>query len=704
MKKNSMVLAVFVVLSLCLGLFAVQSGQDLFQKALAKERAEGNLEEAILLYQKVIDESQDNSLKAQAQLRIGLCFEKLGQQNSKQALDAYQKVINNYPLQSEEVRVAKEKLSLLQKAQSAIKKGDKEFTLRKVCSDPDVDTLGEVSPDGSYISYTDWGTGDLAIYEITTGKKKQLTKLSDKESFGFVLRSPWSPDSNQIAYNWYNEEGFWELRIIGTNSSEPRVLYRDKDVYPQPADWSPDGKSILTIFDNYYKDKISQVGLVSVEDGAVSILETLKGRGVYYLYFSPDGRYIAYDYPPKKDSQDGNIFVFSIEEKNEIPLIQHSAHDYLLGWTPDGKSILYGSDRMGTPDVWIISVEEGKPQGVPTRTKTDIGLIFPMEFAPDGSFYYGRRIEIRDVYIGILDKERRKPLASPEILTGRFVGANFSPEWSPDGKYLAYISTRHPEHDYGSNSLYIRDLETDEEREVVRPQQIRAFGGVSRSIRWSPDGRSILASGVDKKGQGLYMTDVKTGEMTIILYGEAQIMYPSWSADGKAIFFTERDFQKGISRVFRYDIASEQKKEIYHQNPNLLCLIPSPDGKTLAFLMIEKDNSNVIKILPVEGGEPREVTKIAEGYCMTMAWTHDGREILFCKNVEIPETQGQAERSELWTISVEGGEPQNLWKFEGPGAELSVHPDGQRIAFSSRKMNNEIWVMENFLPRTEDKK
>lgn len=359
---------------------------------------------------------------------------------------------------------------------------------------------------------------------------------------------------------------------------------------------------------------------------------------------------------------------------------------------------------MGTPDVWIISVEEGKPQGVPTRTKTDIGLIFPMEFAPDGSFYYGRRIEIRDVYIGILDKERRKPLASPEILTGRFVGANFSPEWSPDGKYLAYISKRHPEHGYGSNSLYIRDLETDEEREVVRPQQIRAFGGVSRSIRWSPDGRSILASGVDKKGQGLYMTDVKTGEMTIILYGEAQIMYPSWSADGKAIFFTERDFQKGISRVFRYDIASEQKKEIYHQNPNLLCLIPSPDGKTLAFLMIEKDNSNVIKILPVEGGEPREVTKIAEGYCMTMAWTHDGREILFCKNVEIPETQGQAERSELWTISVEGGEPQNLWKFEGPGAELSVHPDGQRIAFSSRKMNNEIWVMENFLPKTKDKK
>ncbi|MFH2043218.1 MAG: tetratricopeptide repeat protein, partial [Acidobacteriota bacterium] len=119
MKKNSMVLAVFVVLALSLGIFAVQSGQDLFQKALAKERAEGNLEEAITLYQKVIDEAQDTALKAQAQLRIGLCHEKRGEKNLQQAQDAFQKVIDNYPSQSEEVRIAKEKLSLISKTQSA---------------------------------------------------------------------------------------------------------------------------------------------------------------------------------------------------------------------------------------------------------------------------------------------------------------------------------------------------------------------------------------------------------------------------------------------------------------------------------------------------------------------------------------------------------------------------------------------------------
>ncbi|GAH84167.1 unnamed protein product, partial [marine sediment metagenome] len=66
----------------------------MFQKALAKERGEGNLEEAIALYKKVVAETKDESLAAKAQLRIGICYEKLGM---KEAQKAFQKVIDNYP-------------------------------------------------------------------------------------------------------------------------------------------------------------------------------------------------------------------------------------------------------------------------------------------------------------------------------------------------------------------------------------------------------------------------------------------------------------------------------------------------------------------------------------------------------------------------------------------------------------------------------
>ena len=83
MKKYSILIAVLIVLSLSFGSITVQNGYDLFQKALAKERAEGNLEEAIALYQQVIKEAKDESLSAKAQFRIGICYEKLGQKKGK---------------------------------------------------------------------------------------------------------------------------------------------------------------------------------------------------------------------------------------------------------------------------------------------------------------------------------------------------------------------------------------------------------------------------------------------------------------------------------------------------------------------------------------------------------------------------------------------------------------------------------------------
>ena len=69
MRKYAVLVAVLVLLSLSFGSLAPQNGYDLFQKALAKERGEGNLEEAIALYKKVVEEAKDKSLAAKAQLR-----------------------------------------------------------------------------------------------------------------------------------------------------------------------------------------------------------------------------------------------------------------------------------------------------------------------------------------------------------------------------------------------------------------------------------------------------------------------------------------------------------------------------------------------------------------------------------------------------------------------------------------------------------
>src|SRR5262245_4655152 len=75
-----------------------QSGHELFQQALSKERAEGNLTEAIKLYQRVVDTaSTDHALAAKALLQLGRCYEQLG---NTEARTAYERLIARYPDQA----------------------------------------------------------------------------------------------------------------------------------------------------------------------------------------------------------------------------------------------------------------------------------------------------------------------------------------------------------------------------------------------------------------------------------------------------------------------------------------------------------------------------------------------------------------------------------------------------------------------------
>ncbi|MGZ5424625.1 MAG: tetratricopeptide repeat protein, partial [Candidatus Aminicenantales bacterium] len=166
MKKTLSITAALLLLAFSLGSLTLQSGYDQFQKALAKEHGEGNLEEAIALYQKVVDETKDESLAAQAQLRIGFCYEKLGREEARKA---FQKVVDKYPSQADSVKTARQKLALLQQGGIALEKGSSQTRLRLVWAGPEVELMGAASPDGHYICYTDWDTGDLAIYDVKTG-------------------------------------------------------------------------------------------------------------------------------------------------------------------------------------------------------------------------------------------------------------------------------------------------------------------------------------------------------------------------------------------------------------------------------------------------------------------------------------------------------------------------------------------------------
>jgi Tol biopolymer transport system component len=493
------------------------------------------------------------------------------------------------------------------------------------------------------------------------------------------------------------------LRIIGLEEAKPRILYSNKEVnFTHPYDWSPDGEQILAYFERKNRTGwITQIVLVSTADGSLRVLKTFDGGWPENMCFSPDGHFIVYDFPPKEDVPERDIFLLSADGSREIPLVEYPSHDELLGWMPDGENIIYSSDRNGTIGIWINQVVEGKSQGNPKLIKSGMEPIEPLGFTREGSFYYGISQKSNNIYTAELNPKTGKITAPRKKTITRFEGYNQTPDYSPDGKYLAYISRRFPLTvfpDYtiakiGGNILCIKSLETGKEREIFTNRKVS-------HPRWSPEGHSVIVMDHDKGGY--YRIDTQTGLVTPVLTTDDNIsLYPhERSLDGKTIFYVRRDKKAEIYHILVRDIESGTEKEIY-RSKDLLKISLSPDEQSLALLshFFMSDKKPSLKVMPSAGGEPHELFRFDQGIDLSSAgsivWTADGKYILFTKetaNTDDP-------KRELFRIPAEGGEPEKLGlEVSGFLINLTVHPDGRQIAFStSEQVDSEIWVIENLV-------
>jgi len=649
---------------------AEQSLRQLFERARLLEEKNQNLEEAIQLYGQVASQAkQQRALGARAQLQVGLLYERLGRK--AEALRAYHAVLNDYPDQDEVIRQARARI------QAATGDPAGSMTVRQVWAGPGADYFGGISPDGSSLTYVDWDTGDLAVRNLATGEKRRLTNKGGwGRSEEFAEYSRVSPDGKQVAYTWYDGGTRFELRLMGFNGSNSRVLYRNEKVYhPRLSDWTPDGKHILAVL--HY----NQIVLISVADGSVRALKTLE-RSPDHAMLSRDGRYVVYDYPQAADAGEHDIFLFPVAESHEreTRLVEHPANDFVLGWTPDGKGLLFASERTGSTDIWLLPVGEGRAQGPAMLVRKDVGPLTPIGFTRKGSFYYGVDTTLREIYAALIDPDTGQLEEGPKPMLQRHLGRNRYPAWSADGKHMAYLSERQ-----GGNVLCIRSLDTQEEREF--PLKLDGL----RWPQWSPDGRTILATGADRKGHnGLFQIDAQTGKAAEIMLsgpvsGNSQAL---WSRDGQSVIY--RGFDGKTPRFMLRNLQTGQETELRRGEVN--CPALSPDGRQLAFA-----ESGKVMLMPAEGGPAREllVVKPPGGLrpFVALLWTADGRHLLlsYANNLS-------SDKYEIWRMPVTGGELQNTGLAAPLMLGARLHPDGRRIAFVAGEKQSEVWLMENFLP------
>ena len=387
---------------------------------------------------------------------------------------------------------------------SALAASDSEITARRV-EHPDALWPMSVSSDGGYMAAVN-PTGMILI-NLQNGEARTL-RPSGTDQATFSDSPVFSPDGTRIAYTWCTGDQRGELRLMSLETGEDRLLYDGQDTaWITPADWTPDGKEVLAAFNG--ADGFVQLALISAEDGTKRALKTLDKAFHFRSRLSPDGRFVAYDYPPPNGPGLSEIYILDVEQRTETPLVEHSANDLLLGWAPDGKSVLFASDRRGQWDAWFQPVTGGEPEEPAKMVMRNLGQVVPLGICEDGSFYYfagGWAIET-DVYTAYINLETGAGDGEPELASELYLGANRFLNWSPDGDRVAWVSLSE-DTQFGGPIVHVRTESTGETRTLYpKLDRISIFG-----FLWSADGTSITLAGSDfKHGEGLFRMDAASG-------------------------------------------------------------------------------------------------------------------------------------------------------------------------------------------------
>jgi Tol biopolymer transport system component len=661
MRKILTILLVSGTLALGLG-WGQQKDQtevDL-QAAIRMETVEGNLKGAIEQYKRIAAQpGAGRTMVATALLRMGQCYEKLG---NTEARSVYEHLVREYGDQAEMVALARVRLSAL--GRPADMGGP---VARRILAD--ASGVGAIlSAEGKIFSRVDSATGDVVQFDIAGGGTKRIKNTGPWSSAEQPIDDPvFSRDGKLIADNpeKLSETKEWLslLRIRNLDGSGSRTLLAENK-YIAPLGWSPDGKSVLAVVQ---RGRVTELAWVSTADGSVHALKTLPDwLSLGRVALSPDGQWIASSLQREGGKPQSDVFLMSAASGKDVIVAEHPAEDEFLAWAPDGKSLVFLSNRSGTWDIWRAPIAEGRLAGEPELLRKDFGYHVwdVLGFAPDGSLYTRIDATFGRLFTGEIDLETGKVLAPPVPVMTRFTSPPTQIRWSPDGKELAYMSNR-GSMGPANNFLMIRSAATGEERQLT--PRLRFINQIS----WAPDGQSIIALGVKIKGVGFFRIDAATSEISD-LGGEG--VAPCLCSDGKTLlyikggpFLVKRNLETG---------AETKIVDIRGMNYSI-----SPDEREVMFIDPADGSA---KSVSLAGGEPRLVYK---GPAQSATWTRDGKSFIVLVG------------GQRWRIPAGGGAPVKLELLIPNVQYFALNPDNRRFALGvTDESKSELWVLENFLP------
>jgi eukaryotic-like serine/threonine-protein kinase len=388
-----------------------------------------------------------------------------------------------------------------------------------------------------------------------------------------------------------------------------------------------------------------------------------------YPAFSPDGSEVAFSWKGRGGSGYSNIYVQLVGTSTPLRLTNAAADDSFPTWSPDGHFVAFLRTARQEQAYYIIPALGG-----PER-KLRVGYENPFQggisWSPDGRYLAVADQASSDVpqVIGFISVESGERLDSRIQMPGAFVAY---PAFSPDGKYLAFVSGS----GFLSHDIYVTAVTRG------KPRALTAVHSQLLGLAWTSDSKQLVFASNHQGVETLWRVPFSGGDPEPVSVAADYAFGPTISLHGNRLAFVrtavdtnlwKASLSPGDHRPVR--VVDSTKED---NDPSF-----SPDGTHIAFAS-DRSGSFEIYVCAADGSNPIQLTSMRTSATGTPRWSPDGKQISYDST--------QQGHSDIYVISSEGGRPRRLTSGPYDNATANWSHDGHWIYFTSERPGAyELW-------------